>query len=266
MTAQLAPSVLALIGSAPDGAERLVDVLAASPPWRRALLADLAETSKSGAGLARLYALLQNSDAPPSDDELRPVLDRLVENGRFDDAYLLWLNDLPADKLSSLGFLYNGHFDTPVTNLAFDWQISPVRGAKAEIAERAGRRWLDLSFFYGRVAFSHVRHWLALAPGRYALTGLGQSENLETELGLRWRVHCSDAPSGALATSELLKRTTPVHEFRVEFVVPPAGCAWQALVLELPARIPSDTQIAGVAHYANLAIERLPDVAKAQRD
>ena len=262
MTPQIGPSVQALIGTDAEGEAGFERLLSTLPPWRTLLLAYLSSDLKDPDALVRLFGRLQASAAPPTAEEMRPYLDRLVRESRFDQAYLAWLNHLPADRLAHLGLLYNDRFQYPVSNLPFDWSILPVSGASVEVVSEEKERILNVEFYGARVSFAHVGHLLMLAPGKYVFSGSARTENLDNERGLRWRIYCVTDPAGSLATTELLKKTTPSHLFRAPFSVPPTGCAAQTLVLEIPARIALETQVSGSASFSSLSIDNLDSVAK----
>ncbi len=262
MTPQIGPSVEALIGAGAEGEAGFARLLSTSPPWRSSLLAYLSSNLKDADALVRLFGRLQTSAAPATAEEMRPYLDRLVRDGKFDQAYLAWLSQLPPDRLSHLGLLYNNRFQYPVSNLPFDWLIQPVSGASVEIVAEGKESGLNVEFYGARVSFAHVTHLLMLPPGKYAFSGSGRTENLDNELGLRWRIYCASDSAGALATTDLLKKTTAPHSFRVTFSVPPTGCAALMLVLEIPARIALETEVSGSARFSNLSIDNFDSVAK----
>jgi hypothetical protein len=231
----------------------LIALLRTEPTWR-SLLTQLAASAKDLAGLGRLYTALRATDNPPTTVELETFLTRLVGEDRFDEAYLQWTQSLPPERLTKLGYLYNGRFQYPVNNLPFDWVFSPVDGAlaRAEIENR--QRILDVDFFGGRVPFQHVSHFLSLPPGSYKFSGQERSQNLQNERGLRWRIACVGKNGATLGATELMAGDTPWREFGVGFDVPADNCPYQNLVLELPARTAIEAEIVGGASYANLEI------------
>lgn len=260
---KLAGSVGRLLALGADAETGFADLLASAPPWRKQLVYHLSETIRDPAVLARMYGRLRGGRAPPSDEETRMLLERMVRDHDIEGAYLAWLDSLPPQRLAELGLLYNGRFQHPVANLPFDWQIASVRGAAASVTRSKGEGILEVAFYDARVPFQHVRHLLALPPGRYAFDGMESAENLENERGLRWRISCLDDPKGALATTPPLRGAQPPRPFRMAFAVPAEGCGAQALVLELPARIASELQISGAVRYWRLDIERLPPASAA---
>jgi hypothetical protein len=259
---QLAPSLQAMLSSGAAVEDRFFRQLAAAPPWRAVIVAELAPLIKDPNVMLRLFGRLQTSKARPSDAEMSVLLARLLRDGLYDEAYAAWLAHLPQERLAQLGLLYNERFQYPVSNLPFDWTFAPTSGATIAVAEEEGRKTLSVEFYGARVAFSNVAHMLMLAPGRYAFSGAARTDDLDNELGLRWRIYCAANTSQTLATTRLLKKTTPLRAFRVEFTVPSEGCDAQWLKLEIPVRIASDADVSGSADYVNLAVESLASASR----
>ena len=232
-----------------------VAVLETGPTWRSHVLQIVASSANDLGGLARLYASLRTIRNPLTAEELQPLLNRLVKEGRLDDAYMAWTQSLPPERLSKLDYLYNGRFQYTITNFPFDWVFAPVDGALARAEVENGRRILDVDFFGGRVTFQHVSHFLTLSPGSYRFSGQERSQNLQNERGLRWRLACVGGTNATLGATELLTGETPWREFRVDFEVPKDNCLYQKLVLELPARAALETEIIGGVSFANLEIK-----------
>ena len=232
-----------------------VAVLEMGPNWRSHVLESLAASANDLAGLGRLYASLRTIRNPLTAEELEPFLNRLVKEGRLDDAYNAWTQSLPPERLSNLGYLYNARFQFTITNLPFDWVFAPVDGALARAEIENGRRILNVDFFGGRVAFQHVSHLLTLSPGSYRFSGQERSQNLQNERGLWWRLACVGGTNATLGATDLVVGETPWREFRVNFEVPKDNCPYQKLVLELPARANIETEIIGGISYADLEIK-----------
>jgi hypothetical protein len=179
-------------------------------------------------------------------------LTRLIEGGMFDEAHDAWLRSLPPERREEADLLYNAGFHYPLTNLPFEWVITPVPRALAQVETQDNKSVLNIVFLGGPVNFEHVTHLLNLAAGAYQFKGHEQSEDLQNERGLRWRIFCVDDTADTLATTALMNGDTPWRDFSVDFVVPTDKCLYQKLVLELPARTALETEIRGRASYADL--------------
>jgi len=257
MSQTLDPLMLAVAPALTSEHYRLgfVGLLRSNPKWRSFVLGKLSAGSRDLQGLNALFATLQTGENPPTMAELEAFLTRLVNAGLLDQAYLAWTKSLPSERLRRLDYLYNARFQYGLTNLPFDWVFAPVSQALIGANAANGRRILNVDFFGGRVRFENVSHLLALAPGTYRFSGQERSENLQNERGLWWRLFCVGKPADTLAATDLMTGENPWREFVVGFDVPKENCAYQKLVLELPARVALETEVIGGVSYSNLAIQ-----------
>ena len=81
--------ILTVFGIDPGGLAALEGALAANPPWRGSFLADVVNGANEGL-MTQLYQSLIHSSQPPTTNELKPYLNRLIRMGRFDEAYQDW--------------------------------------------------------------------------------------------------------------------------------------------------------------------------------
>jgi hypothetical protein len=169
--------------------------------------------------------------------ERRCLIERLQRDGQWTDAYLVWLNGLPIEQRQRVGYVFNGGFELPLSNLGFDWRMPAQNGAvvSAEPGEGAtGQRALTVVYESQRYNGPPVYQYLVLAPGRYRLEGRMRSD-LDAWLGLQWGLYCQEGPgreTRQLARTEPFRGSTRWREFRQDFAVP-ANCPAQALRLEL---------------------------------
>ncbi|MGX1100234.1 hypothetical protein [Amorphus sp. MBR-141] len=248
----------------PVAADALADQLAYGPPWRTRFLAWIAGDQDSMVEAVELTAKLQQGPRPPTNDELVPLLERLVAAGEYEQALFLWLRGLPNDKFANMDYLMNGDFRFPITGLPFDWSITPIAGADISINNTAGAEdALHVQFYRGRVPFRNVKKLLVLPPGRYQLRGREMAENLDAKRGMVWKLYCADSSAKPLGQSDALKGTTEWRYFEVLFEVPPSkGCEAQWLRLELDARVALEQDVgAGGVWYDDLRITRLDESA-----
>ncbi|MGO8831542.1 MAG: hypothetical protein ACLQE9_01830 [Roseiarcus sp.] len=253
----LDPLTLALAPALTSEPYRLgfVALLRSNPQWRSFVLGRLSAKSTDLRGLSALFANLQDGENPPTTAELQAFLARLADEGTLDQAYLAWTKSLSPDRLRKLGYLYNARFQYALTNLPFDWVFAPAPQALINVDTESGRRILNVDFFGGRVQFENVSHLLSLAPGNYRFSGQERSENLQNERGLWWRLFCVGKSADTLAATDLMIGDNPWREFGIDFEIPKENCAYQKLVLELPARVALESEITGGASYVNLQIE-----------
>lgn len=231
-----------------------VKLLRTNPPWRPVWFVDLLRRAEDPSALNYLFAELQAEDPGPTEQELTVFLNRLIEAGMFDEAHDAWLRTLPLERGEEASLLYNSQFHYQLTNLPFDWVIAPVPHAAIQVDSESGRRVLNVEFPGGRVKFENVSHLLNLAPGVYRFEGRERSQDVQNEIGLRWRISCIGDTSDTLGTTDFINGETPWREFDMDFVVPRDRCFYQNLVLELPARTALETEISGAISYADFRL------------
>ena len=167
------------------------------------------------------------------------VIDRLERVGRWASAYQTWLNSLPRAQQGRIGFVFNGDFEYPISNVGFDWIVVPQDGINVEaqsIQGAHGRRALRIEFIRKRWNRVPVQQYLMLAPGnKYRFQGRGRADGLDTWIGVQWGLYCvqPDGNTGRhLATSDRFRGTSEWVEFHEDFAVP-KDCPVQLLRFEL---------------------------------
>lgn len=252
------PLLLELAGAAPLHAP-LADTLASQPPWRAGFLRLVASKAGDIDAVAPLFEAVRRTEGGLAANELGPWLDRLVREGRVGQAYLLWAANLPPERQTRLGNVFNGGFELEPEAAGFDWRFGRVAGARISRLGGpgvGGRVALRVAFEDRRVPFSHVRQMLALPPGEYELSLRARADSLRTERGLVWEISCV-AGGGPLASTPPLRGHGDWRTLAVAFTVP-EGCEGQWLALRLPARIPAEQRIGGRAWFDDLKIARVP--------
>ena len=251
------PLLLAL-ASAPPVHGPLAEALATQPPWRAAFLRLAASKATDLDAVAPLFEAVRRSEGGLAASELGPWLDRLVREGRVGQAYLIWAANLPPERQTTLGNVFNGGFEYEPLPVGFDWRFGRVPGARiSRLAAPDGQGLaLRVAFEDRRVPFNHLRQMLALPPGEYRLSLRARPDSLRTERGLVWEISCVSGGK-PLAATEPLRGHGDWRELAVDFTVP-EGCAGQWLALRLPARIPAEQRIGGRAWFDDLRIRRLP--------
>jgi len=259
-TASQLLALLAQMAVAPEAQQALADTLLAAPPWASTALVHIVRNVPETDAVGVLMERLRKSPGSIDGTVLSAWLDRLTREDRWGQAYLTWVSQLPTDRLNGLGNLYNGGFEWPPGEGGFDWRLGRAPGSRISLATGpgvTGQLALRVAFEDRRVPFNHVQQMLALPPGRYRLTGRERAESLRTERGLVWTVACA-APAGpTLATTVPLRGQANWRDFSVGFEVPAAGCGGQWLTLTLPARIPAEQRIGGVAWFDDMRIARV---------
>ncbi len=208
-----------------------------------------------------LRALFQMQAGGPNTvttDGLRAYLQRLQRENLWVESYLVWLNSLRKDQLNAIGNLFNGGFEEEISNLGFDWIVTPASQVVVDTATTygaTGHKALHVVFRGPRIQFQHVHQYMMLDPGNYSLHGRARSDNLESPEGMQWSIYCVGTAK-ALAHSERFNGTDHWQHFATQFQVPAQDCAVQMLRLELAGRSALDYEAKGVIWFDDLSIAR----------
>jgi hypothetical protein len=246
--------ILALFALDPHGLAALEGALAANPPWRREFLSQAVVIGANDRLMTQLYQSLIRSSQPPTALEMKPYLDRLVQVGRFDEAYQVWR--ATSSQAAPARYPYNGNFEAPLDGSPFNWVFDFVSGAEVRITEvpdRESSHALRVQFSGARATLGRVGQLLMLAPGSYRLDLAVKASSLRTERGLVWQISCAESRS-VLAETNPVTGTTPWTDLKVKFSVPSSGCNAQWLKLIIPARTASETEIEGEAWFQSFRV------------
>ena len=69
---------------------------------------------------------------------LQAYLQRLQRENLWIESYLVWLNHLRKDQLNAVGNLFNGGFEEEISNLGFDWIVTPASQVVVDTATTYG--------------------------------------------------------------------------------------------------------------------------------
>jgi tetratricopeptide (TPR) repeat protein len=219
------------------GTEILAGVARENPAWWLRFFQYGCDEATDPAILAGVFAARAEAGVL-TDAERTCLIGREQREGRWAEARELWLKGLSAEEQRKVDLVFNGDFESPLSNLGFDW-IAPIQeGALADtqpIEGAHGQRALRVNFINKRYGGPPIYQYLALRPGRYSLEGIGRADALDSWLGLQWGLYC--LPEEGVAPRQLV-RTDPFagsvqwSEFQREFAVPDR-CPVQVLRLEL---------------------------------
>ena len=239
--------------------------LADDPPWRTTVLQNLPGAVVDERIPLDVLLALRSSRHPPRAVELDAYLNFLIAHRMYELAYYTWLQFLRPDELGGAGLLYNGNFETPLSNGPFDWRFEQGAGVSIDVAERpdkSGDHALRIDFEYGRVEYHSIKQLLMLAPGRYQLHGRYQGD-LVGPRGLKWRLACAETPDWPFAASAMIAgRATAWSDVDLDFEVPADKCRAQYVSLDLDARMPSEQFLNGTIWFDDLRIQRAANASR----
>jgi len=219
----------------------LARVAGEGPAWWPAFFGHACAKSTHVAALEQLLAV-RAAKGIAGIDETRCLIGRLQRENLWAQAYQVWINALPSAQRQRIGYVFNGDFESPLSNLGFDWTTPPQDGVGVEtlpVQGMGGRRALRVELVDKRWGGPPVQQMLMLVPGRYRLEGRGRAEGLDTWLGVQWALYCqphglpqASDPPRQLARSGRFLGTSAWEPIQAEFVVP-GNCPVQTLRLEL---------------------------------
>jgi hypothetical protein len=226
------PLVFAEITSAlndPAARDAVVRIMATDPPWRTAYIQALAGDDATAGAALDLLARLKGSAHPPSEMEVRLVMLPFFKQSRYPQAYLLWVEFLPAEALPHLGDIYDGDFQGLPGSAPFNWKAESTGGYAVEFGPGPGGDRAMHVTYDGQMRAVLAEQVLLLPPGRYELSLRSYLENTQSDPTLEWRIGCLPMPPELLKfedAGEPFVWTTRGGRFEV-----PAGCRVQQLQL-----------------------------------
>jgi tetratricopeptide (TPR) repeat protein len=193
------------------------------------------------------------------------VIDRFRDADRWPQAYQVWLNTLPRERLGDVGFIYNGSFEFAASGIGFDWRPSRARERDAghsvempQAAGVAGQRALRVSYTGKRQSGIPILQYLSLAPGRYEMAGLAHPQSITAGRGVQWTLRCvkSGKPQQVIAASERFLGSSEWRRFSFEIAVP-GDCPGQVVQLEPVGMSEGAVYLAGSAWFDELVLRRV---------
>lgn len=233
-------------------------LLARPLTWWPEFFAHAARNAASVDTLRALHAMQAAGPNEVTPAALGAYLQRLQNEGLWLESYFAWLNSLGRGPLGTVGNLFNGSFELPISNLGFDWLVDAapqVQLAFTSTYGATGGKALRVTFTGPRVRYRHLRQYLLLGPGAYIVQGRVRPDGLQATHGLQWVVYCLDGKE-ALAASERFVGSDQWRRFSFAFTVPERDCPVQVMRLELAGRVPLDFEAKGSVWFDDLSIDQ----------
>jgi hypothetical protein len=258
LRARVFPELLQLAGD-PARQAAFLPLLKQPVPWWPAFFIHAAAKAPDVNTVRVLFSLQQGGPNAPTPEMLRAYLARLQKEGAWMEAWFAWLNSLTKEQIGKLGYLYNGSFEAPISNLGFDWIVQKHPAVSLDTAatfETSGERALRVNFRGLRVKFQNLYQYLMLPPGTFYLQGRVRPDNLQAAQGMQWALYCL-GNNEPVAVTDRFRGSDQWTRFRTEFSIPPSGCPVQMLRLELAGTIRLDFDANGTIWFDNLGIEQV---------
>lgn len=225
-------NALGVLAQTAEGQRVIGAALHTNPTWRSAFIGQAGPASE---GLA--FRTLVNSPASigaaDRQRDQQSFLERLIQRGDYQRAYLAWVNFLPRSASNGVQAIYDGNFAGMRGPLPFNWALTSNEVASAERRSDSslpGRTALDVNFF-GSDAAVIATQTLFVQPGSYVFRMIGSADGGGQFAGsLHWQLGC--IPSGArfpLATVDRFDGRAVT--FQHPITIPQTGCDAQQLSL-----------------------------------
>jgi len=256
--AQIFPDLLKLAEAPATRAAAYAGLLQQPVTWWPQFFNHAAAKATNIETLRALFQMQAGGPNAVTREGLRAYLQRLQRENLWIESYFVWLNNLRKDQLNAVGNLFNGGFEEEISNLGFDWVVTPTSQVVVDTAPTygsTGHKALRVVFRGPRIQFQHVHQYMMLDPGTHVLHGRVRPDNLETSEGVQWSIYCVGSAK-AVAHSERFTGTDHWQHFTAQFQVPEKDCAVQMLRLELAGRSALDYEAKGAIWFDELSIAR----------
>lgn len=242
----------------PGGQSALAARLALDPPWRGGFMINWVRQAPNAGGPINVMDTLAVLGSAATPMEKGAIQTRLVRDGAFQQAFVLWAQDLPPEQLNNLADVNDGGFEGATAAGPFTWDIERQARGVADFEAAPGRSGRTLHvMFDGRPAPQVlVRQLLVLPAGPRVLTGEVRADGLETIEGLAWTLRCAGGGRAAILQSGPLTTSTGWRRFTAAFDVPADGCEGQWLSLVVLGQTIGARRSSGQVWFDNLAVER----------
>lgn len=261
----LLPAMADLAAHRPAFADALLQTLARDPDWSDAMLDALLDTGDD-ASVDRIFGALEQQHRL-SDAKIGRWLDRLMQEGRWGEAYSRWAS-VALEAGGALPAVYDGGFEQPPSGIGFDWRMRDSAGVYIE-RERtrgaSGEYAVRITFLHRRAPEIELAQTLLLAPGAYRLHFRSRAESLHSDKGIEWAITCEGA-AAPLAVSAPIEGSSDWKPADIAFDVPADGCPAQRLGLRNPGAGGAGKIVSGTVWFDDVAIDPLPHRSPASNE
>lgn len=222
-------STILPIALSTDGGPRLMAAMRQNPPWRGGVL-NLLSNSPAIGQVEQLLISEASSPAGAGVGDVSTVLNALIANQAYDQAYTFFLSTLPAAAKPLAGYVFDGAFAATDQNFYFGWNIRTTPDADISVDTADGEQGLKVSFIDAPARLNNVAETVYLPEGRYNLSAEISANNLTAPGKLFWNLSCSGA-APLLAQLQVPVGTYQHRSVDVTFDVPEDACRMPQLRL-----------------------------------
>ena len=261
------PELLPLIVAFADDSTTLptlLDRLELAPTWRRDFFRMASEATATQTNTRdMLLRRLQRGDAPPTREEVTPVVRRLVVLGDYDRADALATDLLGKPRSGSGNLVDDGGFALADVyrrpnneRTPFDWEIGSTRGATATVGASAGQDdgalYVDSNGAQPAVLATKV---VRVPPGSYRFAFTVVSPDANALERFNWSATCLPGTQALLEETSAALVAGQARRVELPLTVPSSGC--EAQTLRLHAKSTSPRETVG-ARFDDIEIRPLP--------
>jgi hypothetical protein len=202
----------------PTARQALVGRLALRPAWRPSLMSDLASDAPEPAVVEDVFLQLRALNSGPDPDEISPLANRLLSEGRFSEARAVW-GRLVGARSSGVNLIYDGNFEGWPGPPPFNWRLQSQGGVYADLTtvSDGGARALRTEA-PGNDSNLLAEQRVVASGGHYRLSGRIRVERLADGGAFQWEVWCSSTNTQLAMAS--FDSVGPLRTFQVDFVAP----------------------------------------------
>lgn len=260
------------LATSAEGIPLLRQYATSAPSWWPGFFNHLTQHEKNLTIVKEYYQARQQSTVPLSKGEQHTYINRLLQEKDWLTARQTWLNSLDDTVWSRNALLFDGGFESNITNEGFAWYFTSNKQTKIETGSTYGingKQALRVTFKDDNkpLDFQHVWQRLLLQSGDYQLTLRYRIDHFDSKKGLRWRLRCEDNLAVLAESAPLLgsydngwKTLTvnvnvPNVDLPHDTIETGATCDSQLLRLEATSRFAHEQLFKGTLWFDDIAIE-----------
>ncbi len=214
----------------PNDVWRMVIVPLPNPRVRCEYLAFLLDQHRLDLAMEYWTDTVRSSPVPPI-EAATSYIEGLLRVKQYGEAAKVWqdlrrLGAMPRASVDKNNLVFNGGFEQPTLDAAFDWHTTPgsyvaVSFSDKWIHDGTHALWVNYTAPHNTDDESAFELVPVDADTRYVLTGYSRSEDIASDSGPRLRVLDPECQACLNVSTDMTVATTPWHEIKLEFSTGP---------------------------------------------